>query len=278
MEANASDGSAFQFGSIVNTNADANELNDTVGLSTTLPEGQSIVEGNMDSAQDVDYFHYEATNGQDVLLRLNDDFGQGEWVAEYFSGTSWLSFSPNQTYNISGLPAPFTLHIRVYPNSSATLNPAHSYQLIAGTKVASSDMADADTTENIVRLGLNDWSPYLTTQVHNEMNWRLRVLDSLGNPVPGAVVRFRYYTEDIPVTMDTAVSGITGIASGTVALPDCDGNHQVTHVSGGNTWKTEFDEGFWDMKVDYADPLEVGVGGDNYPNVRIGHICKQTLQ
>ena len=79
-------------------------------------------------------------------------------------------------------------------------------------------------------------------------------------------------------SIDTAISGASGIASGTVALPDCSGNNSVIHTSGGNTWRTTFDEGRWDIKVDYADPAEVGVGGENYPVVVLGHICKQTLQ
>lgn len=278
MDANASDGSVFQFGAIVNTNADTNELNDTVGLSTGFPAGQSSLEGNMDSAQDIDYFHYEATDGQDLILRLDDEYGQGEWSAEYFTGTAWVTFAANQFYTFSGLPTPFTLHVRVSPNPSVAVNPAHFFALTVGSQVASSDMSDADTTENIVRIGSSDWSPFLVTQIHNEMNWQLRVLDSNGNPVQGAVVKFRYATDNIPTQTDTAISGATGMASGTVNLPDCSGKYGVTHTSGGNTWFTKFDQGAWDMKVDGANPDEVGVGGQHYPNVTIGHICTQTLQ
>lgn len=72
MDANASDGSAFQFGAIVNTAIDAHELNDAVSLSTTIPNNRTPMIGSMDSAQDIDYFNFVAENGQDLQIRLTD--------------------------------------------------------------------------------------------------------------------------------------------------------------------------------------------------------------
>jgi hypothetical protein len=106
----------------------------------------------------------------------------------------------------------------------------------------------------------------------------MRVLDSNGDPVEGAIVHFRYWTEDMGQQVDSAVSNSAGVAGNSVSLPNCTGDITVRHTTGGNTWVTTFDVGFWDIKVDDTDPEEVGVGGENYPSVYLGHICNQTLQ
>ena len=139
-------------------------------------------------------------------------------------------------------------------------------------------MVNVDTSENLARIGSGDFSPYLTTQAHNELDWSMRVLDSNGDPVKGAIVHFRYSTTDIAEQVDTAVSNSAGIAGDTISLPNCTGNIPVRHTTGGNTWVTEFDLGAWAIDVEDTDPNEVGVGGDNYPAVTLGHICDQTLQ
>jgi hypothetical protein len=278
MDANASDGSSFQFGAIVNTAIDAHELNDAVSLSTTIPNNRTPMIGSMDSAQDIDYFNFVAENGQDLQIRLTDIYGQNEWIIEYFTGTVWSTINANTLYEFSNLPTPFTLHVRVSPNPAVAVNPAHEYELLVGTRITSSDSVNVGSNENLARIGLNDFNPYLTDQAHNELNWSIRVLDSNGDPVQGAVVRFHYVTQDIPEQVDTAISGLSGIASSSVALPDCTGNNTVTHFTGGETWKTEFDVGQWWIRVDDTDYNEVGVGGDQVPAVWLGHICRQTLQ
>lgn len=278
MEANASDGSAFQFGSLANTAADAYELNDTVSLSTPIPDGRPPMVGNMDSAQDVDYFHYMAQNGQNLYVIVEDQYGQNEWSLEYFAGSYWAPLSVNQGYTLSSLPTPFTLHVRISPTSAASVNPSHSYRLTVGSAVTSSDMVNVQTYENLERIPYGYTDPYLTTQAHNELYWSIRVLDSTGAPVAGVPVNFHYETVDIPEQTHSAVSSAAGIATGYVALPDCVGNWTVIHSSFGDTWRTEFDFGRWHIKVPGTNSNEVGVGGTHYPHVTLGHICKQTLQ
>lgn len=278
MDANASDGSAFQFGAVVNTAADSHELNDAVSLSTSIPAGRTPMVGNMDSAQDVDYFNFVAENGQDLQIRLMDSYNHSEWVTEYFTGTTWNTISENMLYNFQDLPSPFTLHVRISPNPAVTVNPAHEYELLVGTRITSSDSVDVDSSENLAPIGLSDFNPPLSTQAHNELNWSMRVLDSNGDPVQGAVVNFRYVTEDIAEQVDTAISGSSGIASSSITLPDCTGNNTVTHYTGGETWETDFDLGQWFIRVDDTDYNEVGVGGDEVSAVWLGHICDQTLQ
>lgn len=82
-------------------------------------------------------------------------------------------------------------------------------------------------------------------------------------------------TESFTWKTSTAISGPNGVASNTVALPDCTGNNQVIHNSSGYTWRTRFDIGAWHIKVDDTDPEKVGVGGSNVPIVYLGHICSQ---
>lgn len=278
MDANASDGSAFQFGALVNTAVDAYELNDAVSLSTSIPDDRSPMIGSMDSAQDIDYFNFVAVNGQDLQVSLADNYGQNEWILEYFTGTAWASLNTNQVYDLSNLPTPFTLHVRISPNPAVAVDPTHNYELLVGARVTSSDMVNVDSSENLARIGSGDFSPYLTTQAHNELDWSMRVLDSNGDPVEGATVNFIYTTTDISEQVDTAVSNAAGIAGNSISLPDCTGYYSVRHTTGGNTWVTEFDVGAWNIKVSDTEPDEVGVGGDNYPSVTLGHICDQTLQ
>jgi hypothetical protein len=83
MDANASDGSQFSFGSIVNTNADANELNDIPALATAFPAIRTTLTGNMDSTSDVDYFKFVSQNGQSVLLYLVNPCSTTDWIFEY---------------------------------------------------------------------------------------------------------------------------------------------------------------------------------------------------
>lgn len=278
MDANASDGSAFQFGAVVNTAVDANELNDAASLSTPIPDDRTPIVGSMDSAQDIDYFSFVAENGQDLQIQFTDTYGQNEWVIEYFTGTTWTSLNANQVYNLSGLPAPFTLNIRISPNPSMAVNPNHDYELVVGSTVTASDMVDVGSSENLARIGAGDFSPFLVDQAYNELDWSIRVLDSNGDPVEGAIVNFRYATTDIAEQVDTAVSNSAGIAGSSITLPNCTGNNSVIHTSGGNTWLSEFDIGAWAIDVENTDPDEVGVGGENYPAVTWGHICDQTLQ
>lgn len=89
---------------------------------------------------------------------------------------------------------------------------------------------------------------------------------------------FKYYTDDIPLTGDIAISNSSGIAGNTISMPDCTGTRSTTDYSGGYTWLSEFNYGEWSIRVKDTDPDEVGVGGENYPTVTLGHVCDQTIQ
>jgi phage protein U len=275
MTANASDGSAFNFGAIANTNADANEVNDAPDSATTVPD-RTVMTGSMDSAQDIDYFKFVAQNGQDLLLQFTDSYGLNEWVFQYYNGSAWTSLSSNLPYTLAGLPAGYTLYVRVLPSASASVNPAHAYQLLIGTQVTSSDLVSVFSNENLVRITT---VPYLTTQFHNQLTWSIRLMDSNGNPVQGAQANFRWRIEGLPMQTASAISNALGVAGNTITYTSCAGNHLIDQVApNGQRWLTTFDAGEWDIKVTGADQNNVGVGGSNFPTVSLGHICRQTLE
>jgi hypothetical protein len=271
MTANASDGSAFNFGSNVNVNADANELNDTLALATPVAD-HAVATGNMDSGSDLDYFRFVAQNGQDVILELGDAFGANEWVFELDNGGTWIPLSVNTYYTLSGLTAPTTVYVRVRANPSATVNPAHTYQLLLGGQVESSAGARAFTNENLIFINTN---PFLTTQVHNQLFWSIVLYDSTGHPVPGAKANFNWQLLGVVHTV-SAISDASGTASGQVNLGNCTGANTITQTApNGQTWRTDFDAGAWNMTVDNTN--NAGVGGPNFPSVTLGHICTQTF-
>jgi len=278
MDAYASDGSPFQFGAILNTAADAHELNDAPELATVIPDDRTPMIGNMDSAQDVDYFSYTAQYGQDVFVRMDDTFGLGEWTLEYFTGSFWSPISANTDSMFSNLPTPATIYLRVSPTASVPLNTAHTYQLVVGSFVRASDMVNVSSPENLVPVPLGATPSPLVTQAHNQLNWSIRVLDSKGNPVRGVQVNFILGADEIPTAAHPAFSNSAGIASGSLTLPDCFGNGDVLHTGQGYLWLTEYDVGAWLIHVPHTIPGEVGVGGPNVPSVTFGHICRQTIQ
>lgn len=278
MDAYASDGSPFQFGAILNTAADAHELNDVPELSTVIPDDRTPMIGNMDSAQDVDYFSYTAQFGQDVFVRMDDTFGLNEWTLEYFTGSFWAPIGANTDSMFSNLPTPATIYLRVSPTASVPLNTAHTYRLVVGSFVRASDMVNVSSPENLVPVPLGATPSPLVTQAHNQLNWSMRVLDSKGNPVRGVQVNFILGADEIPAAAHAAFSNSAGIASGSLTLPDCFGDWDVLHSGQGYQWLTEYDVGEWLIQVPYTIPGEVGVGGPNAPNVTFGHICRQTIQ
>lgn len=278
LDANASDGSPFQFGAIVNTAADAHELNDVPELATVIPDDRAPMIGNMDSVQDVDYFRYTAQFGQDVFVRLDDTFGLNEWRLEYFTGSFWSPLGANTDVLLSGLPTPATIYLRISPNASAPINAAHTYRLVVGSFVRASDMVVVSSPENLARVPLSATPEPLVTQAHNQLNWSMRVLDSKGNPVRGVEVDFILAADEIPAAAHPALSNAAGIAGGSLTLPDCTGNLVVFHTNAGNQWRTEYDVGLWLIVVPHTIEGEVGVGGPSVPNVTFGHICRQTLQ
>jgi len=180
--------------------------------------------------------------------------------------------STNLYYTLSGLSAPGTVYVRVRPNPSAAVNPSHTYQLLVGTQVMASDGAHVFTDENLIRINVN---PFLTTQAHDHLFWSITLYDSNGNPVPGAKANFNWQLLGV-VHTQSALSNASGVASGEVFLGTCSQSETVQQTApNGQTWRTTFDRGQWNITVDGTN--NAGVGGANFPTVSLGHICTQTF-
>jgi hypothetical protein len=110
----------------------------------------------------------------------------------------------NTYYHVSGLAAPTTVYLRVSPNQSATVNPAHTYRLLMGSRVSTSSNVSVVPVGNIVRINVD---PYLTTQTADELDWFITLFDSSHHPVPSAETDFRWLMEgDTSYNADAAPS------------------------------------------------------------------------
>jgi hypothetical protein len=64
--------------------------------------------------------------------------------------------------------------------------------------------------------------------------------------------------------------------SGEVFLGTCNQSETIQQTApNGQTWRTTFDRGQWNIAVDGTN--NAGVGGANFPSVSLGHICTQTF-
>ena len=287
LHANSSNGSPITLGAAVNTAADSHELNDTLAMATVLTDERNVVFGNMDGSTDIDYFLFTSLRGQNVEIGLDDLYGNNEWIIEIWTG-SWVplpvgSSVANHT-RLTLSSAGVDIFARVRPNPSVTVNPSHEYTLTFGSSIDHIDNVEAEGESSLARIDYTyQSSPYLTTQVHNLLEWSVKVFDSSNTPLAGITTQFILGTVDIPSAVYTAYTDNNGVASGSITLPDCTSNRSVLHRSYGsggyNWWLSTFDEGGWKMVFPEAMAIdEVGVGRENAQYVTLGHICKQTLQ
>jgi hypothetical protein len=276
------DGSSIQFAVASNTNIDAFEHNDRFDHAFELEGDINTINANLDHITDVDHYVFNAANGQNVFLRLNDFFGNNEWSLELLNGGSWVPLASNSDWLLGGIASGSDVFVRVIHRAGAVHNANHTYQLTFGSRIMAIDNVDVDTTENIVRI-TSAWfnSPYLTTQFHNELNWKAKIEDSTGAGIEGVTIQFTYATADIPVTTLSAITDASGFVDETIVMPDCVGDRTIYHEEpfglNEGRWSSDIVHGAWFITVpeSRADD-DVGVGGDNVPDVQIGHICDQT--
>lgn len=293
MTALSADGSPVQFGTLAYSNYDALEANDSTATATVLTEDRNTVVANMDSPIDIDYYTFDSVRGQDVEITFEDDYGLGEWVAEYWTGASWVALTGSNKLSSSSA---FTALVRVRPNGAVTHNATHSYGLLIGSAVDNIDTTQQNTVPSdpsLVYINSYD-SPYgytLTDQIHNDASWSVRVRDSSNHPIEGVLVEFRYGTQtDSGPNLSTAITDSLGIASQSFELPDCNlslPHHTITTSSSWSgvpaIWETKLQAGGWfiDVPEDIFDSgAGIGDGLAGEPNVNyvaIGHICVQTL-
>lgn len=152
------------------------------------------------------------------------------------------------------------------------------YNLSFGTLIDDITDVSVDSDETLARMVFGTTSPYFPTQFHNTLDWTATILDSEGYEISGVKLVLYYATEDISLKTVTRYTDADGVVSDSISMPDCTGNHTVTHYYAYSpltgTWETEYDVGGWYIEVPQARLNEqVGVS-----QVDMAHICSQTLQ
>ncbi|MEI7188713.1 pre-peptidase C-terminal domain-containing protein [Dickeya dianthicola] len=291
IEANVTDGSAFTFGSIVNTNIDQYELNDVPSLATIFPDGLYKIKANSDSNFDDDYYAFTAISGQQILLQLTraDNAVNNYWLLSYSTdgGNTWVTCNTGEQNTITPSQPNDTIFVKVSPNPSKLPIPSLYYWLSLGSKIATFTHS-VKGESNVLYIPSSAPSRYgsMTTQAYRTVNWNIHVNDSTGEGIPNvnAILYFdqRENNGALVFNQNTAhviSTDASGNASGTITLDTCnaDWSTEFKDYDRGyiNTWNTTFDFGAWRLEVPAQE--DVGVGGKNSKYVTFGHICKQTL-
>ncbi|KHN93609.1 hypothetical protein BSK71_17490 [Pectobacterium actinidiae] len=290
MEANTADGSAFNFGAIVNANVDDYELNDIPSLATPMSDSLREIEGNSDSDSDADYYVFTATRGQHVLLRL-DGLTSGtnnNWLlaSSIDGGNTWTTRNTGQEISIIPSQANEKVLVRVLPNPSRLPTVSQKYKLTLGSKIAKFSHSLSGES-NVLRIPSSAPTAYgfMTTQAYRDITWNVRITDSTGAGIPNIVAILLLDQRESNGQLEFNAANAHGIitdangnASGAVKLDACNADHttQFQDYDMGyiNTWKTTYDMGAWIIDVPAQDGIGVGSAGTY---VTFGHICKQTL-
>lgn len=285
IEALTSDGSPIQFGALTNTAIDEYEMNDSVSLSTVLPDKLINLNASMDSATDVDYYNF-TSRGQDLTFQFSAQDGGSidEWIFDFHDGSTWVTLN-GANYALT-LPAGSVLHFRVSANPASVVTPNHNYKLHIGSVLRKMLSFSVNDESGVFRIPRSASGNTLTTQFYEKFYWSVKLGDSMGGPVEGELVEFRYIMEGDgdTVTVDAVKTNVAGYASGTVDLGRCSGGTESGyHYSyEGNVktkWKSWFKLGLWRIDIPNArEEDELGVGGDNVAGVTLGHICSQKVQ
>ncbi len=272
IETVAGDGSAFNFAAVENTAADAYELNDVQALATALPDKQNRISGNIDSSNDVDYYSFTAVRGQSAMLALVDTYGNGEWQLEFLNGGSWAPLGNGTNWVLNGLSAGQEVNVRVSPKAGASINPAHNYQLVLGSK-ADLGSFTINGESNVLRIPFGQTGISLVDQAYEELYWSIHVKDTTGAPVEGAQVTYKvdknnnYQYDDYPGVTDS-----NGRAGGTVQLGTCSGIYYTEfydYIGNYKSWfGADFNLGYTKMDV---------AGGSGVADMSLGHTCQMKL-
>lgn len=291
MEADVADGSAFNFGAIVNTNIDAYELNDIPSLAYPLQDSLNRIAGNSDSDSDADYYEFTAIRGQQVLLRF-DGVTSGtnsSWLLAYSTngGNSWITSNTGTEITIVPSQPNEKILVRVLPNPANLPTVSQLYILVLGSKIAgfTSSVEGESTVLRIPNAAPTAYG-FMTTQAYRDVTWHVRMTDSTGVGIPN--VKADLYLDQRESNGElvfdesnrhSITTNSNGDASGTVKLDTCQADYttQFQDYSQGyiNTWRTTYDVGAWRISVAAQD--DVGVGGKNSTHVTFGHICNHTL-
>ncbi|WP_411379234.1 hypothetical protein [Pseudomonas sp. MPB26] len=281
MVAKVASSSQFSFGVAVDANIDAYEPNDTAQTAFVLPDSMNKVTGNLDNANDVDYFDFKAVRGQSVSMYLaGDENGSREqWIFDRFDGTNWVTVPAGSTSTYPSVTPGTTVKVRVRANPGVAQDPTKAYQLSLGStpRLNTSDVKG----DNIVRVPASIY--WMATQAARTLTWSTNWSDSTGTPLLGVtpVLRVDKHFEgaDFNWTDFRATTDSSGTSKATAGLGECFGENRVQFADSSTgvsyNWDTTFNFGGWRIELDEFPG--VGVGGDNVSYVTFGHICTQDI-
>ncbi|WP_248749113.1 hypothetical protein [Pseudomonas sp. MWU15-20650] len=281
MVAKAASNGQFSFGVAVDSNIDAFEPNDTAQTAFVLPDSMNKVSGNLDNANDVDYFDFKAVRGQSVSMYLaGDESGsRNQWIFDRFDGVNWITVPAGSTSTYPSVAPGTTVKVRVRANPAVVQDPSKYYQLSLGStpRLNTHDVKG----DNIVRVPVGEMP--LATQTARLLNWSTQWSDSTGAPLLGVTpvlrvdnhfIDFNYRWVDYQATTNSA-----GVSNATANIGTCFGDyHTVINDSSTGVpykWDTTYNQGGW--RIELAEFPGVGVGGANVQYVSLGHICTQTI-
>ena len=279
MVAKVADNAQFSFGVAVDSNIDAFEPNDSAQTAFVLPDSMNKVSGNLDSANDVDYFDFTAVRGQSVSMYLagDENGSRNQWIFDRFDGANWVTVPAGSTSTYPSVAPGTTVKVRVRANPAVAQDPSKYYQLSLGsTPRLNTSSVKGD---NIVRVT----EVWLATQTARLLNWSTQWSDSTGAPLLGVTpvlrvdnhfVDLNYRWVDYKATTNSA-----GVSEATANIGTCFGDY-TTVINDSSTgvpykWRTTYNEGGW--RIELAEFPGVGVGGENVQYVSLGHICTQDI-
>ncbi|MCL1127158.1 hypothetical protein [Shewanella surugensis] len=135
MQALSATNATINFGAEVTTNIDQYEVNDTYATRTYLADMRNFVRGNHESANDLDYYVYQASSNTNIDLMLNDVENPNQWIFESLdtNGVWQPLLTGAGTANNQNVTTGQIVDVRVRPNLAITQDPNKHYRLSLGT-------------------------------------------------------------------------------------------------------------------------------------------------
>lgn len=170
-------------------------------------------------ATDVDMYMIQSYWGQDLSLRLSTFSGQeAEFIFEIFSNGGWVTLVPNMLYNINGLSTFSDVIFRVRA-AGQTLTSGY-YSIDAGSRVVGLENQTPDG-DRAARISGPD---YQRVQNLKNFAWKVKAIDSTGNPVRSIRISMEYFSEGSALSYtNDGITDYFGVAQNSTTLQGCSG-------------------------------------------------------
>jgi|GEM_PF-5119189 len=253
---------------------DQHEANDKVSQATALP-ATGAISGNIDNANDLDYFTYQ-TGANQNKIKLNFS-ASTQFSFELWTGSAWAQIPNNQLTDINVTPnSTVTFLARgvagnvppVTAQYALTVTDANAATTLSGTSVWNN--------ENLTNL-LD--ASYL--EAHQYIGMSGKVTDDNGQPIPFATVVLRAVNDNGEIGKEIVTSDNNGDFSAQVALPDCSGIGPIERRNRTYHGTPTNPELWWDIWYESARYDFYLFDGDNNVVSQTGrgflHICKEKI-